>query len=118
MTTLEAKAGQDARTCAGPDCDVPLKGQQARYCGERCRKAAYRDRVRATRPAPAHTARTKRRPPERQEAALDAFRRALEAEAERSLRSDPDRWRHAQAADPDHHRSKPRRSDHDAGRQP
>src|SRR6266508_5448298 len=25
VTTLEAKAGQDARTCAGPDCDVPLK---------------------------------------------------------------------------------------------
>jgi hypothetical protein len=38
-----------ATVCAGPDCTTSMEGRPAtvRYCGEQCRKAAYRDRVRA-----------------------------------------------------------------------
>jgi hypothetical protein len=41
-------------TCAGPSCGVSLEGRPAtaRYCGERCRKAAFRARARPSRPVP------------------------------------------------------------------
>jgi hypothetical protein len=56
--------------------------------------------------------------PERTAADSAEFLRKLERETLASLRADPSRWRHGQAADPDHHRRKPRRPDHDARRKP
>jgi hypothetical protein len=98
-------------TCAGPGCGASLEGGPAnrRFCSERCRKAAYRSRTRASRPVPARTARARRQPPEQVAADGEAFLRALERETLVSLKRDPSRWRHTRAADPDHHRAKPRR---------
>jgi hypothetical protein len=96
-----------AATCAGPGCTTLLEGGPAgrRYCGARCRKAAYRDRVRATRPAPARTPRTRRQPPEHLEAAAEELARDLEREAERSLARDPGRWKWRRSSEvPDHYR--------------
>ncbi len=100
MKVLEGlgKAGQDARTCAGPGCNEPLEGKQARYCSEKCRKAVYRARVQAERQPSEHqksatTSRRRNRPdPLQVEAAAEEYARALAAEAERSLRRDPSRW--------------------------
>lgn len=95
------RAGQDARICAAPGCDTALNGRQAHYCGERCRKAAHRERERARRPAPVRTARTRRQPPERQEvaAAIEQLARDLERETLISLRQDPGRWPTVQTTD-------------------
>lgn len=113
MMTSEKSAPLVA-TCAGPGCQAPLTGQQARFCSERCRKAAHRDRGRAERQAPerqkaATPSRRSRPNPERVTTDAEEYARALAAEAERSLRQDPSRWRWVRAADPDHHRTRPRR---------
>ncbi len=81
-------------TCAGPDCGASLEGGPAsrRFCSTKCRKAAHRDRERATRPAAAGAARTKRQPPEHRETAAAEYARDLERETAASLRRDPDRW--------------------------
>jgi hypothetical protein len=98
-----------AATCAGPGCDPALKGQQARYCGERCRKSAYRARGRVERQPSDHqkaatTSRRHSRPdPEQVAAETDAHASALAAEAERSLRRDPSRWSWRRTTEvPDH----------------
>jgi hypothetical protein len=41
----------------------------------------------------------------------EVFRRELEREAERSLRDDPERWRHVRAGSPNPHREKPNHCD-------
>lgn len=61
------------------------------YCGERCRKASFRDRVRATRPAPARS-RGAAQAGQRQAEASE-YARDLEREAARSLHRDPERWK-------------------------
>jgi hypothetical protein len=47
---------------------------------------------------------------ERRAAEAEEYARALAAEAEASLRQDPERWKWAAAGDPDEHRRKPRRA--------
>lgn len=85
------------RTCAGPGCDASLAGRPAtaRYCGETCRKAAFRARARAEGQTTATTGRRSSAPrvdPEQAAAAAERFARLLRAEAEASLRRDPIRW--------------------------
>jgi hypothetical protein len=104
-----------AAVCAGPGCDLPLTGQQTRFCGDKCRKAAHRDRVRAERQTPERrnaAATNPRRPrpdPERVAAEATEYARALRAEAECDLERHPERRRYAKAADPDVHRRRVRR---------
>jgi hypothetical protein len=53
--------------------------------------------------------RVTRSDPEQVAADLEAFRHALETEAERDLTRDPERKRFAKASDPDEHRRRVRR---------
>jgi len=107
---MEVKAGQDTRACAGPGCQQALKGQQARFCSERCRKAAHRDRQRATRPAPARS-RGAAQAAQRQ-AEADEYARDLAAEAASSLRRDPERWKWRRSNEtPDRRHLKGRRAE-------
>jgi hypothetical protein len=102
-------------TCAGPDCEASLSGRPAttRFCSETCRKRAHRARMQAERQTAATTgprSSTPRVDPERVLAMLEAFRRALRSEAERSLKRDPSRWRWTSSADRDHPRATPGRT--------
>jgi hypothetical protein len=101
-----------ARACAGPGCDEVLDGRppSVRYCGPRCRKGAYRSRVQVERGDTPGSRRSRNRPdPEQAAADAEQFRRELEAEVERSLARDPERWHLAKMADPDQHRRRARR---------
>ena len=49
--TQEARSVDDVDQCAGPGCARPLNrpatGRPAKYCGDNCRQAAHREKVRA-----------------------------------------------------------------------
>ncbi len=114
MTTTPTLA-----TCGGPSCEESLESRPpgTRYCSTKCRKGAYRERQRAERQAPEYQkpesigrrTRVTRPDPAQMVAEAEAFQRQLARETEASLRRDPTRWRHCQAADPDEHRRRVRR---------
>ncbi len=90
---------------------VSVEGGPAsrRFCSERCRKSAYRGRMRAERKPSerrkaATTSRRRSRPdPERVAAGNRRVRACVAAEAERSLRRDPSRWSRRRTTEvPDH----------------